>query len=120
MFSRPRKARVLFGISDILLVSLAFLLAYQTRSFLHLVHLFFLTPEQQALILGSALLAWVAIAWWLGIYERLDSAHPRIVLRDAAKQCAYGALCVVVVEYAFRLDLRRFFVLAFASLDWGV
>jgi len=118
MFSRPRKARVLFGISDILLVSLAFLLAYQTRSFLHLEHLFFLTPEHQALILGAALLAWVAIAWWLEIYEKLDSAHPRIVLRDAAKQCAYGALCVVVVEYVLRLDLSRFFVLLFASLAW--
>jgi len=118
MFGGPRKARVLFGISDILLVSLAFLLAYQTRSILPLEHSFFLTPERQALILGSALLAWVAIAWWLDIYAKLDSAHPRIILRDAAKQCAYGALCLVVVEYALVLELSRFFVLLFAALAW--
>jgi exopolysaccharide biosynthesis polyprenyl glycosylphosphotransferase len=118
MFSRPRKARVLFGISDILLVSLAFALAYQTRSILPLEHDFFLSAERQALVLGSALLAWVAIAWWLEIYEKLDSVHPLIILRDASKQCTYGALCLVVVEYAFRLDLSRFFLLLFAALAW--
>jgi exopolysaccharide biosynthesis polyprenyl glycosylphosphotransferase len=118
MFSRPRKARVLFGISDILLVSLAFVIAYRTRSILHLEHIFFLTPEQMALVLGSALLAWVAIAWWLEIYEKLDSGHPRVILRDASKQCVYGALCLVVMEYVVRLELSRFFVLLFAGLAW--
>jgi exopolysaccharide biosynthesis polyprenyl glycosylphosphotransferase len=118
MFSRPRKARVLFGISDILLVSLAFALAYQTRSILPLEHTFFLTREHQALVLGSALLAWVAIAWWLEIYEKLESGHPRIIVRDAARQCAYGALCLVVMEYVSRLDLSRFFVLLFAAMAW--
>jgi exopolysaccharide biosynthesis polyprenyl glycosylphosphotransferase len=118
MFSRPRKARVLFGISDILLVSLAFALAYRTRAILHLEHIFFLTPEQMALVLGSALLAWVAIAWWLEIYEKLDTGHPRVIIRDATRQCVYGALCLVVMEYVVRLELSRFFVLMFAALAW--
>jgi exopolysaccharide biosynthesis polyprenyl glycosylphosphotransferase len=118
MFSRPRKARVLFGISDILLLSLAFVTAYRTRSILHLEHIFFLTPEQMALVLGSAMLAWVSIAWWLEIYEKLDSGHPRVILRDASKQCVYGALCLVVMEYVVRLELSRFFVLLFAALAW--
>jgi exopolysaccharide biosynthesis polyprenyl glycosylphosphotransferase len=118
MFSRPRKARVLFGISDILLLSLAFVTAYRTRSILHLEHIFFLTPEQMALVLGSALVAWVTIAWWLEIYEKLDSGHPRVILRDASKQCVYGALCLVVMEYVVRLELSRFFVLLFAALAW--
>jgi exopolysaccharide biosynthesis polyprenyl glycosylphosphotransferase len=108
----------LFGVSDILLVSLAFTLAYRTRSILHLEHIFFLTPEQMALVLGAAWLAWVAIAWWLEIYEKLDSGHPRVILRDAAKQCVYGALCLVVMEYVLRLELSRFFVLLFAALAW--
>ncbi|MGA3235002.1 MAG: sugar transferase [Bryobacteraceae bacterium] len=108
----------MFGISDILLVSLAFVIAYRTRSILHLEHIFFLTPEQMALVLGSALLAWVAIAWWLEIYEKLDSGHPRVILRDASKQCVYGALCLVVMEYVVRLELSRFFVLLFAGLAW--
>src|ERR1700722_19012924 len=118
MFSRPRKARVLFGISDILLVSLAFALAYQTRSILRLEFVFYMTPERRALVLGAALVAWVTIAWWLEIYEKLETGHPRIIVRDAAKQCVYGALCLVVLEYVFRLELSRFFVLTFATLAW--
>lgn len=118
MFSRPRKARVLYGLSDIILVSLAFLTAYQTRSVLQLRHNFFLNSEKQALLLGGALLAWVVIGLWLELYDKLDSAHPRIILRDTAKQCAYGALFLVVFEYVLRLDLSRSFVVLFAGLAW--
>src|ERR1700721_682516 len=69
-----------------------------------------------ALGLGTALLAWVALAWWLEIYEKLDSGHPRVILRDAAKQCVYGALCLVVMEFVLRLELSLFFLLSFAAL----
>src|SRR5579863_670218 len=110
MFSRQRKARVLFGLSDILLVTLAFEAAYRTRSILHLKHNFFFTVEKTALVLGFSLVAWVTIGLWLEIYEKLDSGHPRIILRDAARQCAYGALRMVGIEYALRLDLSRFFL----------
>ena len=115
MFSRQRKARVLFGLSDILLVALAFEAAYQTRSILHLERNFFLTVDKKALVLGFSLLAWVAIGLWLEIYEKLDSGHPRIILRDSARQCAYGALCMVVFEYSLRLDLSRFFLVLFSA-----
>jgi exopolysaccharide biosynthesis polyprenyl glycosylphosphotransferase len=118
MFSRHRKARVLFGLSDVLLVALAFEAAYQTRLVLHLEHSFFLTVERKTLVLGVSLLAWVAIGLWLEIYEKLDSGHPRIILRDAARQCAYGALGIVVFQYVWRLDLSRFFLLLFAAYAW--
>lgn len=119
MFSRHRKARVLFGLSDIILVTLAFEAAYQTRSILNLEHLFFLTVERKTLVLGFCLLAWVTIGIWLEVYEKLDSGHPRIILRDSARQCAYGALCLVVFEYAFRFDLSRFFLILFAAYAWS-
>ncbi len=118
MFSRPRKARVLFGLSDITLVSLAFLIAYQTRAVLQLTNDFYLKSEQQMLLLGGAMLGWVVIALWLEIYDGLDLAHPRIILRDTARQCAYGALFLVVFEYVLRLELSRFFVALFAALAW--
>jgi exopolysaccharide biosynthesis polyprenyl glycosylphosphotransferase len=118
MFSRPRKARVLFGLSDIILVSLAFFLAYETRAILHLHFEFFLTPEKGTLLWGGTLLVWVVIGLWLEIYDRLDSAHPRMILRDTAKQCAYGAFFLVVFEYAFRLDLSRLFLVLLAGLAW--
>jgi exopolysaccharide biosynthesis polyprenyl glycosylphosphotransferase len=120
MFSRQRKARVLFGLSDVILAALAFEGAYQTRVLLHLERDFFLTIERKALVLGFSLLAWVAIGVWLEIYEKLDSGHPRVILRDTARQCAYGALCLVVFEYLLRLDLSRFFLALFAVYAWVV
>src|ERR1039458_143453 len=118
MFTRPRKARVLFGLSDIILAALAFQAAYQTRAVLHLEHTFYLTVERKALVLGFALVAWVTIGLWLGIYEKLDSGRPRVILRDTARQCASGALCLVLFEYVLRLDLSRFFLGLFSAYAW--
>ena len=118
MFGRHRKARVLFGLSDILLATVAFEAAYKTREVLHLHFLFYLTAERKALILGFALFAWVSIGLWLEIYEKLDAGHPRIIIRDAARQCVFGALSLVIFEYLFRLDLSRFFVLFFSVYAW--
>ncbi len=118
MFARQRKARVLFGLSDVLLASLGFEAAYETRSFLRLEHIFFLTLQQKVLVLGSALVALVAAALWLEIYEKLDSAHPRLILRDASRQVAHAALCLVVLEYSVRLELSRPFLVLFATYTW--
>jgi len=120
MFTRHRKARVLFGLSDVILAAIAFEAAYQPRVFLHLDREFFMTVERKALVLGFALASWVIIGLWLNIYEKLDSGHPRVVLRDAARQCAYGALSVIVFEYLLRLDLSRFFVVLFAAYAWVI
>jgi exopolysaccharide biosynthesis polyprenyl glycosylphosphotransferase len=120
MFSRQRKARVLFGLSDILLTALAFEAAYHTRSILHLERAFYLTTEKELLVLGFALLAWVAMAMWLGVYEKVDTGHPRIILWETARQCAYGSLCLVVFEYLLRLDLSRPFLILFATYAWTV
>jgi exopolysaccharide biosynthesis polyprenyl glycosylphosphotransferase len=118
MFGRHRKARVLFGLSDVLLAALAFEAAYQTRVVLHLEHAFYLTVERKALVLAFALAAWVTIGLWLEVYEKLDIGNPRVILRDAARQCGYGALCLIVFEYVFRLDLSRFFLLLFSVYAW--
>jgi exopolysaccharide biosynthesis polyprenyl glycosylphosphotransferase len=118
MFGRHRKARVLFGLSDVLLAALAFEAAYQTRVVLHLEHAFYLTVERKALVLAFALAAWVTIGLWLEVYEKLDIGNPRVILRDAARQCAYGALSLIVFEYVFRLDLSRFFLLLFSVYAW--
>src|SRR6266568_6744993 len=118
MFGRHRKARVLFRLSDVLLALLAFEAAYQTRVLLHLEHAFYLTVERKALVLAFALTAWVAIGHWLEVYEKLDVGNPRVILRDAARQCAYGALCLIVFEYVFRLDLSRFFLVLYSLYAW--
>src|SRR5580658_4404787 len=118
MFARQRKARVLFGLSDVLLATLAFEAAYRTRTFLRLENQFYLTAQQQALVLGSALVAWVVIALGLEIYEKLDSAHPGVILLDTFRQCAYGGVWLVVFEYVLRLELSRPFLLLFSTYCW--
>ena len=118
MFNRQRKARVLFALSDVLLAALAFEAAYRTRVLLHLEREFFLTVEGKALVLGFSVLTLVGIGLWLEIYEKLDAGHPRLILRDAARQCAYSALFLVVFEYVVRLDLSRFFLTLFVTYEW--
>lgn len=70
MFSQQRKARILFALSDIVLVTLAFEIAYQIRVPLHWHFLFYLTTQQKALVLGFSLFAWVTIGLWLVVYEK--------------------------------------------------
>ncbi len=101
-----------------MLAALAFEAAYQTRVVLHLERAFYLTVERKALVLAFGLAAWVMIGLWLQVYEKLDIGNPRVILRDAARQCGYGALCLIVFEYVFRLDLSRFFLLLFSVYAW--
>ena len=108
----------MFALADIVLTSLAFEAAYETRAWLHLERVFFLPPAIKALVLGFSLLAWVTIGRWLEIYDRLDAADPRVILRDSFRQCVYGAGCLVVFEFFLRLDLSRPFLALFAAYSW--
>ncbi len=113
-----RKVRILFGLSDILLIVLAFGLAYASRLRLELEHVFFLTSPVKGLLMGWSMLVWVALGYWWQIYDRIDTAHPRVILRDAFQQCLGGALSVVLFEYSQRLDLSRSFVALFGVWAW--
>ncbi len=96
-------------------MALAFQSAYQTRLLLPLLSTQFrndfeIPSPTIALMLGASAVAWVAIAFWYEIYDRLDAAHPRVVLRDTFKQCALGGVAFVLVEFILRFDLSRPFV----------
>jgi len=119
MLGHQRKTRVLFALSDIVLAMLAFGIAYQIRVPLHWHFLFYLTAQQKVLILGFSLVAWVAFGLWFEVYEKLDAASPRTILRDSVRQCAWGALCLLVFEYSLRMDLSRFFLGGYVSLTWA-
>ena len=56
-------------------------------------------------------------AWW-ETYDRIDATHPRIILRDAFRQCLLGAMSVILFQYVWRLDLSRLFVALFALCTW--
>jgi exopolysaccharide biosynthesis polyprenyl glycosylphosphotransferase len=110
-----RKVRLLFGTSDVLLIALAFVAAYQTRVLLAgrapvFGREFFLAPEVIALLLGWCMVVWVALATWWDIYDRIDAGHPRIILSDAFRQCLLGSFSVVLFEFLLRLDLSRTFL----------
>ncbi len=128
MFSRQhRKVRVLFALSDIVLTTAAFEAAYQTRIWLESVPAFrstffernfYLNVPVKALLVGFAALVWVALGYWLSVYEKLDSAHPRVILRDSFRQCGAGIVALVLFEFTLRLDLSRSFLALFAILSW--
>jgi len=113
-----RKARVLFAATDAVLLTLAFQLAYSIRTRLELKYVFYINPQPQILLLGWSILVWVGLGYWWEIYDRIDAASPRIILRDAFRQCLLGSALMVLFEYMLRLDLSRFFLAAFGGLTW--
>ena len=119
MFSRHhRKLRFLLGLSDLALTALAFELAYQTRGWMDLSRVFYIdSPVKQLLLAGSAFVYFFA-GRWLGVHDRLDSARPATILRETFRQCAAGAIAVVLAEYLLRLDLSRSFLGLFVVISW--
>lgn len=119
MFSRShRKVKFLFALADVLLTALAFEAAYQLRVWLPFEQIFYLTVPVKALLLGTAALAWPLTGYWLNVYERLDSALPRRILRDSFRQSAFGGIVIIMVEFALRLDLSRAFLGFFVVFSW--
>ncbi len=123
MFSRHyRRVKVIFGLIDSALVGLAFIAAYQTRIILNAERIFYFKFSIEfpvaTLLLGFSVLTWLAIGYWFNIYEKLDSAHPSVVLRDTFRQCVLGAACLIMAEFVLRLDLSRFFVAIFGVYAW--
>src|SRR6201997_849580 len=105
-----RQIRLLFGASDAALLALAFALAYWTRSRLELTHNFYIVPPVIASLAAWVMLVWVGLGYWWEIYDHIDLGAPRVILRDAFRQCLVGSVLTIIFEYAWRLDLSRSFV----------
>ena len=108
----------MFGLSDVVLTALAFEAAYQTRLHLPLERAFYLVVPTKALLVGFSVLVWLGIGLWLGVYDKLDSGHPKTILRDSFRQCLLGGASVVLFQYLLRLDLSRPFLLLFGAYSW--
>jgi exopolysaccharide biosynthesis polyprenyl glycosylphosphotransferase len=111
-----KKVGLALALTDIALVSLAFLFAYQTRLNLTLERQFFIPGDRRFILWLATVVAWVAIALSSRLYEHLDSAHRRRIVRATLRQCILGMACVVLFEYANRWDISRIFLL-FLFLD---
>jgi hypothetical protein len=100
------------------LLALAFWLAYLARARMELTHEFFIRPPEIAVLLGWAMVVWVGLGYWWELYDGIDSADPRALLRGAFRQCLVGSILVILFEYSLRLDLSRSFVAMFAVFTW--
>jgi len=119
VFSRHhRKVKFLFGLADILIVAIAFDLAYRTRLALILDHDFYLEAPVKAVLLGAAAVLWPLTGIWLRVYDRLDAERLPVILRDTFRQCAVSAVGLILVEYSLRIDLSRLFLAFFLSYVW--
>ncbi len=115
--SEQRKARILFGLSDVFLTALAFALAYQIRLWLRLDLEFNIPTDVKALLLGFVCLTCVWMGFSLNVYGKLDSARTRVILTDSFKQSAYAGLALVVFVYALKLQTSRAFLMIFVLLE---
>jgi exopolysaccharide biosynthesis polyprenyl glycosylphosphotransferase len=113
-----RRSRFLFALADALITVVAFEAAYQTRLWLPFEREFFIVVPTKALLLGASVLAWILLGYWLDLYDRLDAESPIAVLRDTARQCFFGFLAVLSIEFLLRLDLSRPFLGLFITYSF--
>ena len=119
MFRGQRhRTRILFGTADVVLITLAFSVAYWLRARLNLENDFYIPRAVAAFLLIWSMVVWVATGAWWETYDRIDFADPRVILRDAFRQCLLGAMSVILFEYVWRLDLSRLFVALFGLTTW--
>jgi hypothetical protein len=105
VFSYQRKkVSLCLALADVVLVILAFEIAYQTRVHLALERSFFLSPHRKAVLLLVTVLAWLAAAASAKLYEHLDSAQWARIVRSTLRQCFIGTACLVLFEYFARWD----------------
>ena len=79
---------------------------------------FFLTRMEVVSLLIASILVWTAAAAWWEVYDRIEGAHPRVILRDAFWQCLLGAVTIVLIEYTLRLNLSRPFLGLYLAFTW--
>ena len=113
-----RRVRILYGASDLVLIALGFQLAYWARTHIQLENNFFMPGRVRGALLVWSVFSWLAIASWWEVYDRIDGMHPRVILREALRQCLFGAVAVVLFEYFWRLNLSRPFVGLFLLFTW--
>ena len=116
--SHQRKSKILFGLTDILLTTAAFELAYQVRQWLPLKLQFFLWQDEKARLLVFCVVSWALLGYWLNVHARLDSARIGAILRDSLRQAGYGTLALAVFITAFKVALSRVFLSLFIVASW--
>ena len=119
MFDHHKKrAFLLFAAADVILTILAFEAAYQTRIFLPLPRVFFITTPIKALLLGFVLVTWLLLGRSIGVYARLYGSNTRAAIVDTLRQVITGGLALIVFIYFLRMDISRPFIALFVVYDF--
>ncbi len=119
MFDHHKKrAFLLFAAADVILTILAFEAAYQTRVFLPLPRVFFITTPIKALLLGFVLVTWLLLGRSIGAYARLYGSNTRAAIVDTLRQTVFGGLALIVFIYFLRMDISRPFIALFVVYDF--
>ena len=93
-------------------------MSYWIRLHLGLEREFYIGIVERWLLLVWSALVWLTLGLWWEVYDRIEAAHPRIILGDAVRQCLLGTAIVVLFQYLLRLDLSRPFLALFAASTW--
>ncbi len=114
VFANQRKrVGLVLAVAEIVLLALAFEAAYQTRLHITFERSFFMEGRRQVLLIAFSILFWLGIGASSRIYEHLDSAQARRIVRATIRHCFLEAVCIVFFEYLLRWDLSRSFLLLF-------
>src|SRR5579885_2667608 len=117
-----RRARLLwlvFGISDLILLSISFEIAYLIRSRLPDLRLFYLSPGVASGLLFIAALVWAATGAGIGVYRRLESFDARRTIRDVIHQSFWLAVALAAAIFLFKLgDISRSFIVLLVFVNF--
>jgi exopolysaccharide biosynthesis polyprenyl glycosylphosphotransferase len=110
-----RTVAVLFALADAVVITCAFEAAYQTRIALPLERIFFINPPGKTLLWSVALLLWLGVGFWIGIYRRLYLTNATAVFTNTLKQASLGTLGFLAVQHLIdpHLDVSRLFIALF-------
>ena len=119
-----RRARLLWLLlvfSEIVLVAIAFEIAYLARVALPGLPLFFLPPGTIAALLITSALLWAAIGLPLDVYRSRANFSVRRTLRKTLSQTFWFALLFAAAIFLFKLgEISRVFVGLFIFLNLGI
>lgn len=119
VYSRhQRKFQLLFAISDLALVLIAFLLAFGIRLQLPLERDFDIAPPVRLLLVTFACAANLLLSNALQIYQQVELLSPLRIVTRTFRHVAVTMLGLIVLEFVLRLDLSRPFFALFGLNQW--
>lgn len=119
MYSRhQRKFQVIYALSDVLLVVLAFWLAFVFRAQLPLEREFDIVPPVRILLVLFAAASTLLMSNALQIYQHVESLSAWRIVTRTFRHVALTVMALILLEFGLRLDLSRPFVALFAFNQW--